>query len=120
MSASITSYTLQDLPNNGQGLVWPPLEDLALDAGWTIVGKNVLAYGGPFSIDPAYPASKTSGGVIHGPLHIMSAPMLIGSSQRRNYTVVKERGEDADTYLSLTVKDIQRGLESSIWWKKVD
>ncbi|KAK3985428.1 hypothetical protein QBC44DRAFT_275235, partial [Cladorrhinum sp. PSN332] len=120
MSVSMISYTLADLPDNGAGLVWPPPVDPSLDAGWAIVGKNVLAYGGPFSIDPAYPATKESGGVIHGPLELMSAPMLIGTIQRRNYTVVREKGKNGGVYLNLIVDIPARGLKSVIWWKKVD
>ncbi|KAK4165471.1 hypothetical protein QBC43DRAFT_287640 [Cladorrhinum sp. PSN259] len=120
MSVSMTSYTLADLPNNGAGMTWPPPDDLSLDPGWTIVGKHVLAYGGPFSVDPAYPATKESGGVIHGPLDIMSAPELIGTIQRRNYTVVREKGKDGGVYVNLHFEIPARGLASVLWWKKID
>ncbi|KAK4225366.1 hypothetical protein QBC38DRAFT_483095 [Podospora fimiseda] len=120
VSVSMTSYTLADLPNNGAGLIWPPPSDPSLDAGWTVVGKAVLTYAGPFSIDPAYPATKDFGGVIHGPLDLMSAPMLVGTLQRRNYTVVREKGKNGGVYLSLIVSQPDRGLQSVIWWRKVD
>ncbi|KAK4458577.1 hypothetical protein QBC42DRAFT_276466 [Cladorrhinum samala] len=119
MSVVFTTYAMEDLPNNGEGLSWPPSDDPALNPGWAIVAKNVLAYGGPFSIDPAYPASRTSGGVIHGPLHVKSAPMLSATDQRRNYTVVRGSGKDAQTYLSLIVRNDTLGRQATLLWVKV-
>ncbi|CAI6333183.1 unnamed protein product [Periconia digitata] len=85
------------------------------DSLWALVGKHSLAYAGPFRVSDAIPANETHGQIFHGPLVVANVPAWVGSSQRRNYSVIDEGGE---RYLRIESRR-DAGNEGVLWWRKV-
>lgn len=111
MSATITATEPQLRPN-----LTFPFQATDSDADWALVGKHSIGYAGPFRVNEALPANKTSGQVLHGPLTVANVPTWVGTEQRRNYTVVRENGE---TLLRIG-SERGGGYRGVLWWKRID
>jgi hypothetical protein len=111
MSATVTATEPAFRPN-----LTFPYQDSDSDADWALVGKHSLGYAGPFSVNEALPANKTSGQLFHGPLIVANVPTWVGSQQKRNYTIVRE---GADTLLRIG-SDRGGGYRGVLWWKRLD
>lgn len=85
------------------------------DELWALVGKHSLAYAGPITLSDAIPANETHGQVFHGPLIVSNIPAWVGTSQRRNYTIIKENN---DTLLHIQSRR-DGGNTGELWWRKL-
>ncbi|KAK4185140.1 peptidase S8/S53 domain-containing protein [Podospora australis] len=117
MSATMTSFVASDLPENGTQLTWPPQNTTEFDETWAAVGKTTLAYAGELSINPDFPATRESGSIIHGTLHVTNIPSWGGTLQRRDDKIFKMRGL---VFLRLTGRVGQEPTQGALWWKKLD
>lgn len=111
MSATITATEPALRPN-----LTFPFQASDLESDWALVGKHSIGYAGPFRVNEALPANKTSGQVFHGPLTVANVPAWVGTEQRRNYTVVRE-GKDV---LLRIGSERGGGYRGVLWWKRVD
>lgn len=112
MSATISATEAEFRPMN---LTFPFTDDQS-DHDWALAGKHSIGYAGHLSISNAFPASKTKGQLIHGPLIAANVPRWVGTKQIRNYTVHREGNR---TLLQI---DSQRdgGYTGQLWWLKLD
>ncbi|KZM20237.1 uncharacterized protein EKO05_0003683 [Ascochyta rabiei] len=111
MSATITATEPQLQPN-----LTFPFQASDLDSDWALIGKHSIGYAGPFRVNEALPANKTSGQVFHGPLVVANVPTWVGTEQKRNYTVVRE---GRDTLLRIG-SERGGGHKGVLWWKRID
>jgi hypothetical protein len=111
MSATITATEPYLRPN-----LTFPFQTSDLDSDWALVGKHSIGYAGPFRVNTALPANKTSGQIFHGPLTVANVPTWVNTEQRRNYTVVEEGGSK---YLRIG-SERGGGYRGVLWWKRVD
>ncbi|KAH7311360.1 Lipocalin-like domain-containing protein [Stachybotrys elegans] len=112
MSATISATEPELRP---QELTFPFTPDQD-DADWALVGKHSIGYAGPLRISDAVPATAESGQVFHGPLIAANVPRWVGTSQVRNYTIVR-RGEQ--TFLQI-VSRRDGGYTGELWWERLD
>jgi hypothetical protein len=117
MSTTVASADPGLLPPD-LNLTYPSQEGQS-DADWAKAGKHTLSYAGPWSVQeavPGVPATEESGQILHGPLTVAHIPALIGTRQRRNYTIIDMSDEGRFLWISQ-----QNGThESHIWWKRLD
>lgn len=111
MSATITATEPELRPS-----LTFPFQASDLDSDWALVGKHSIGYAGPFRVNEALPANRTSGQVFHGPLTVANVPTWVGTEQKRNYTVVRE---GSDTLLRIG-SERGGGYRGVLWWKRVD
>jgi len=98
-----------------QNVTWPPKKT---DSGrdWEYVGKYAMSYASPFRLNDTFPATEKEGQLVHGPIAIASVPSWIGTTQARNYTVVKR---DDGTYLRIWAASATGDFLAELWWKKL-
>lgn len=117
MSTTVASADSGLLPPD-LNLTYPSQEGQS-DADWAKAGKHTLSYAGPWSVQeavPGVPATEESGQILHGPLTVAHIPALIGTRQRRNYTIIDTPDEGRFLWISQ-----QNGTHKShIWWKRLD
>lgn len=94
-------------------LGWPPKSNDS-DTDWALVGRNGLAYTGPFRLNESVPATETQGQIIHGPLTAASLPSMVGTSITRDYRVYNR---DEGIYLHLSGRF--GSFYAEVWWKKL-
>jgi len=117
MSTVMSATDPQERP---LGVGWPPRANDSTD-DWALVGKNAFSIAGRFravSDDGDGDGDDVARGqVIHGPIEVASVPSFVGTTEERNYTVVRQ--ENGAVYLGWHLWLDDAGSRASVFWKRI-
>lgn len=116
MSATIVATEPEFRPLN----LTFPFQPTDSDADWALVGKHSIGYAGPLRVNPEVASNETSGQVLHGPLVAANVPSWMGTSQKRNYTVVVREEEGQGVRYLRIGSERGGGFRGVLWWRKID
>ncbi|KAF2008517.1 hypothetical protein BU24DRAFT_360313 [Aaosphaeria arxii CBS 175.79] len=107
MSANIMDTNATNRPTR---ISWPP-KDTDSDSDWALVGRHAMSYSGPYSVEVW---NETHGTLTHGPLVYAATPSMVGTNQKRNYTLY----EDGDV-LKLNFHNYTAKTEGTLFWRRL-